>query len=989
MSAPPPPFSSAGYRLGRPLHIILAALLMGILAHPVAHAGNGNGGGGLPEGAAPVTLPGLIATVQVVTDRVGSPHIFAQNDLDLIRVQGYVHARDRFWQMDATRRQVSGDLGELLGPTAISGDIQMRTLGLRRAAERSVPLLSSEAQALLQAYADGINAWLAANPLPPEYAQLELTKARPWTVVDSIAIGKGIAASLSLEIDAGLIEKLDDYMTKCAAATPPCDGEKLLFEDVQRFAPMDPASTVPDATGTHPYLAQTVYTPKDRTFVAQAAARVRRLRAKMEGVPLLAKALHRKETFEGSNEWGVTAAASETGRPMIANDPHLALGAPSTFYENHLAVANDPIEGPLNVNGVSFPGTPAVILGQNDRITWGATTNPLDVSDIFMDHVVGKVSGCSAQNCIQSGSDLLPVKFEVAHYLVNTPGDGILDNLVDAGVPFADSVIATVDDERRSFAPIVEADDPIALILGAETHVLTLQFTGFHGTTELETFRLWNRAKNLQDFMTGLKSFTFGSQNWAYADVDGNLGYFTSAELPLRKDLENGAVVGRPPYFVRDGASGEDNWVYDPAHSQGQVIPFAVLPYNEMPQTLNPSNHFFANANKDPAGTNLDNNPLNQHRRSKPSAIYYLDASYDIGLRAGRITRLLKEKLERGGKIGVDDLRRMQGNTQELDAELLVPFLLRSFSNATSEDAAPALASLAQDPRIVEAIGRLAAWDFSTPTGIPEGYDASDENGKRTHGVSRDEAARSVAATIYNAWRAQAIKSTVDSALSRIGASGVGSDSALNALHHLLSQHPFTGVGASGLDFFPEPAGLPPESRRDAVLLGALRDALNTLAGPAYAAAFGSSTQQDDYRWGKLHRITFQHLLGGAFNIPPAAGFTDLAPNLPGLSRDGGYEVINASSYDARAEDANSFGFGGGPVRRYVGSPRSGHTWDNDGIEGWNVIPGGSSGNPASPLYAKQLGDWLTVDQHRVVMSEADALRGSLRVETFSAPKSP
>ena len=136
-----------------------------------------------PHGGKSVTLPGLTGTVRVITDRVGSPHIFAENDLDLARVQGFVHARDRFWQMDTTRREVSGDLGELLGPTAINGDIQNRTIGLRRAAERSVALLTSEELAVLQAYADGVNAWLASNPLPPEYAQLELTQARPWDIV--------------------------------------------------------------------------------------------------------------------------------------------------------------------------------------------------------------------------------------------------------------------------------------------------------------------------------------------------------------------------------------------------------------------------------------------------------------------------------------------------------------------------------------------------------------------------------------------------------------------------------------------------------------------------------------------------------------------------------------------------------------------------------------------------------------------------------------
>ncbi|HME68326.1 MAG TPA: penicillin acylase family protein [Myxococcota bacterium] len=943
-----------------------------------------------PPGTA-VVLPGLTGTVRVITDQFGSPNIFASNDLDLARVQGFVHARDRFFQMDTTRREVSGDLAEVLGPSAINGDIQNRTIGLRRAAERSQTLLTSEESAVLQAYADGVNAWLNTHPLPPEYTQLELTQARPWTVVDSLAIGKGITASLSLEIDAGLIEKLDEYMAKCAAATPPCDGEKLLFDDVQRFAPMDPASTVPDATGSFPYLtAQAKLSSKDRAFVAAAAARARRLRLKIEGVPRLAKALDRKQTFQGSNEWGVSAAVSETGKPMIANDPHLALVAPSTFYENHLAVKNDPLQGPLNVNGVSFPGVPFVILGQNDRVTWGATTNPMDVSDIFLDHVVGRVNGCPVGHptCIQSGTDLYPLKFEVAQYLTNTPGDGILDNLVDAGVSLDQRVIVTVDDERRSFAPIVEVDDPLALIQGGETHVLTLQYTGFHGTREVEAFRIWNRAANLQDFLTGLKSFNVGSQNWAYADSDGNLGYFTSAELPLRKDLENGAVVGRPPYFVRDGESGENNWVYDPQHLQGQVIPFAILPFSEMPQTLNPANGFFANANNDPAGTNLDNNPLNQHRRSKPSAIYYLDASYSDGLRAGRITRLLKEKLDAGRKIDSDDLRRMQGNTQELDAQLLVPFLLAAFDHANTPGASSALNAFATDPRVVEAIGRFSAWDFSTPTGIPEGYDASDENGQRIPGVDSREAANSVAATLYNTWRAEAIKATIDAALSRIGASGVGSDSALVAFYHLLSQVPFTGIGASGLDFFPQPTGLSASERRDVVLLGALSNALGALAGPGFAPAFSGSTRQEDYRWGRLHRITFQHLLGGAFSIPPAAGFTDLAPGLPGISRDGGYEVINASSYDARAEDANSFGFGGGPVRRYVGVAGAGG-FDRGGVEGWNVIPGGSSGNPASPLYATQLGDWLTVDQHPVIMSELEALRGARAVESFSAAPMP
>ena len=123
-------------------------------------------------------------------------------------------------------------------------------------------------------------------------------------------------------------------------------------------------------------------------------AAAKRFRAKAEATPLLAAAMQRRERQIGSNEWGVAASAAEGGVPIIANDPHLSLNTPSEFYENHLVVANDPFEGPMNVSGVTFPGVPFVILGQNERITWGATTNPMDVTDLFRDKIVKGRDDC-------------------------------------------------------------------------------------------------------------------------------------------------------------------------------------------------------------------------------------------------------------------------------------------------------------------------------------------------------------------------------------------------------------------------------------------------------------------------------------------------------------------------------------------------------------------------------------------------------------------
>jgi penicillin amidase len=676
--------------------------------------------------------------------------------------------------------------------------------------------------------------------------------------------------------------------------------------------------------------------------------------------------------------------------PIIANDPHLSLNTPAEFYENHLVVAADPFEGAMNVSGVTFPGVPFVILGQNERITWGATTNPMDVTDLFRDKIVKGRTDClddagRRQNfCIESAGVLHPITIEVVlPYLVNTPDDGQLDNLESAGLSIADPGAIAFSVPWRSHAPIVDVDDPGVFLDPSvtETHCLTLQYTGFQATGEVRTFRLWNRAENLAEFRAGLDQFDAGGQNWAYADADGNLGYFSSAELPLRVDLEAGAVVGLPPFFVRDGESGDNNWIPDPARSQGQAVPFAILPYDEMPQALNPPNGFFSNANNDPAGTSLDNDMLNQRRLSNPNAIYYLSGGYDAGLRSGRITQLVRDQVESGVPISIGDMQRFQTNTQERDAELMTPFVVAAFANAQAPGAPAELVAFAADARVGEAIGRLSAWNFSTPTGIPEGWDASDALGVRSATVPPAEISASVAATIYNVFRAKLIKSVIDTRLAALGVGGVGSGDALNAVHHLLAQSPFTGVGNSGIDFFAEPAALSADARRDVALLTALRDALDALASDSYAKAFANSTNQDDYRWGKLHRKTFGHELGGDFSLPPYAGFQDLAPDLLGLSRDGGYEIVNASGYSAKADGVDAFRFGGGPVRRYVGManfPDGGA----GSVVGYNAMPSVIG----TPPNTRQLRFWLTGDQHSVQMQESAIAPLTVRIENYSTP---
>jgi penicillin amidase len=915
------------------------------------------------KGGKAIKIPGLTDAVRLVTDRNGVRHIKATNDFDLAVASGYVHCRDRLFQMDQTRRQVDGTMAELLGPGRLEADIQARIVGLHRAAERTFNELLPRLRKLLEAYTDGVNHCIDTLPLPPEYSLLKLTQVRPWEAIDSVKISKAQAATLSLDIDTGLTEDLIAYAT--AGKVGGFDGQALFFYDVFRSAPMDEASTVPDATNETRF---TNHWNADAAHPASIAKAARHLREKMAAHPLFALALNRRENHVASNEWGVTGSRTRDGRPIIANDPHLALNIPATFYEWHLVVTDDPKEGPLNVNGVGFPGLPGVILGQNERITWGATVNPMDVSDVFSDRLLVKQPGMDAYIESPPGT-FHPVQIESnVTYYVNVIVENRVDNLVEATVPPEAKTIAWVKSPFRSFGPIIYIKTPSVLMTGGITTAYVLQYTGFHATQELQAIQLLNRARNLDDFLEGLEKLDVGSQNWIYADVDGNLAYFTSAELPLRTDLEAGAVAGLPPFFVRDGTSGFNNWIADPGKSQGQAIPFAVLPFDEMPHIINPENNFFVNANNDPAGTTLDNNPLNQFRTSNSNAIYYLNAGYADGLRAGRITQLIEDH---PGKISFNDMKRFQNNTQQLDAELMMPFLLEAFGNARDSDAPNELASLAKDHEIIEAVRRLAKWDFSTPTGISRGYDAKDFYSFRKSSVSVREARASVAATIYNMWRGQAIRNIIDYRLGQLGlgANLPNSRDALKALYNVLSQKDYTGVAAAGVDWIPEPEALSAKDRRDLALLQALRDALDRLASSDFAPAFGKSTNQNRYRWGKLHRIVFDHPFKDAFNndmfnIPPQAGFKNLSPELPGLARDGGYEVINRSGFSARAEDLNAFMFGHGSVRRYVGQVRRGL----QKITGVNVVPGGPSGIPGDPYYATQLGAWLTADYHTVKM---------------------
>ena len=899
-----------------------------------------------------VQLPGLQAACSVVRDSNDVPHIRAGNDHDLFFMQGYIEAQDRLFQMDVSRRRASGTLAELIGPGALAQDVQLRIMGLRRAAERSLPLQSERVRSILQAYSDGVNAYVTTHSLPPEYEALHLTHFEPWTPVDSLSGAKLIAFAESFQSD---IQPTIDLMTDQAVGKARgFDGTKLFFEDVERSAPFDPASTVPDASGAGIWVpgdsgrrkfSAEFLEPKTLDLAKQYDNRIRNLEMFRD---------HRGgQQEEFSNEWAVSGALSTTGLPLLANDPHLDLGTPATWYPIHLQA------GGIDVIGEGLPGVPVVVVGHNRFLAWGLTDDPVDTWDSFQEQVVADANSPSGWSTIYKGSHefvlAIPEVFRVNN------GGTVATVPPGNGIPAATLVVP-----RRNNGPLVSFDP-------AKGNAISVEWTGFSGSRELEATLTWSEARSLAEFKTGSSYFTAPTENVAYSDIKGNIAYFAIGEVPVREDLQAGTVNGLPPFFLRNGTGGNE-WM-DVVHPQpNQAIPFEILPASEMPHIVNPKAGFFVNANNDPIGITLTNNPLGTMRPG--GGIFYLGYTFKFGFRGARITQMIRERLEHG-PVSPADMQKIQADVTLLDAEVFVPFVTRALANAGTSTT-PQLAALASSPQMKEAVSRLSNWDFTTPTGIPEGYDAGDPPGP-LHPRSSNEIANSVAATLYSVWRGQFVVNTLDATLVPLGLPVPPDEQALAALRHLLEDFETDqGSGSSGLNFFQVLGVTSPADRRDIIILQSLASTLRLLSGPKFQTAFAGSTNLDDYRWGKLHRITFTHALGGAFNIPTAGGaFPQPLANLPGIPTDGGFQTVDAGNHPVRAAGENSFMYSRGASKRSV------FVASDDRMEGTSSLPGGVSGILGNQFYFNLLPGWLRNDSYEQSLAEEEIREGAISMEHF------
>jgi len=913
-----------------------------------------------PALAEDFSFPGLSDTVTVTEDQYGIPTIRGKNELDVIFVQGYLHARDRFFQMDRDRKGAAGRAAELLGEAALSSDVQFRTFGLERAATETWAALDADTKGWLQAYANGVNTYLANNPLPPEYTVLELTKADPWTPQDTIVIAKGMVASLALDLsDIDNTIRLGAY--NLVGEVAGINGQALFFEDTHRSQPPDDRVTAPEflaamaAAGTESAGMDAVNGDKPKLQVTgeqkipESTLRMaKRFQSQLNSTWMPRKFLHNSEQPNGSNAWLVAGEHTESGFPLIANDPHLAMNTPAIFYEQHLVYMRDGEE--WHVNGVAPPGLPGTLLGCNSKGCWGMTVNPLDITDVFSEAFETNALGLPTDTVYKGQPE--PMQQVFNSWYINIVGDGVADNKVKAPVGYTDGAISLVI-PRRNDGPVVNIDGNTGL---------SIAFTGFRDTHELTTLRKLGIMRNLEEMQEALSYFDTGVQNVFYADVDGNISWITTSEKPLREDLANFTIDGLPPWFIRDGTGAAANeWLPVSNPQPNQALDFEILPADEMPHLINPDKGFVTNANNDLVGTTLDNVPYNEVRPSG-TGLYYLNPYYS-SYRMGRVDREIKALIDSGTPITAEHFKEIQANVDLLDAELVLPTLLAIMSQVPVPDGSP----------MAQALDVLSTWDYSTHTGIAEGWDAGDDPLTMTE-PTEDEVRNAAAATVFALWRSMLVQNTINATLTAYGLGDYlpPSRGAYNAFkHHLLNYPTAGGVGASGVNFFSQGLG--------ETVAGSLQMALDMLASDEFAPAFANSTNVLDYAWGKLHRIVFDHTLGAdPFNIPNGGGFTDLGPGLPGLARQGGYEAVDASSHSATADGLNEFMFGSGPSRRFVGE------MDPMGVRAEQMIPGGQSGLFFHPNYSSQLPLWLTNTYHPMALTTEDADGVAVMTYTFS-----
>ncbi|HYC43143.1 MAG TPA: penicillin acylase family protein [Noviherbaspirillum sp.] len=529
-------------------------------------------------------LKGLTASVDIVRDAHGIPHIYAKSPADAYFALGYVHAQDRLWQMEMNRRIPAGRMAEILGPNALDTDRFIRTLGVRRNAEKILANLSQQTRDALDAYARGVNAWLEDRdgPLPPEFLLTGAPAPAPWHPVDSI----GWQTMMAWDLGTNWTQELLRMRL----------SQRLTLAQINEFLA--------------PYPGDTVVPTQDFTQLYRDLAGTT---AQLEKVASAAPPSY--VDGMGSNNWVVAGALSETGKPLLANDPHLGLSAPALWYFAHLSAPG------LNVIGATLPGIPSVVLGRNDRIAWGFTNTAPDVQDLYIERIHPE-----DRRKYQTPDGW--AEFKVRNETIKVKGQPDV----------------TIEVRESRHGPVISGALPIIekAPIDATKYVVSFAWTALRpDDLTLQAGMKFNLAQNWDQFLDAARDFGSPQQSIVYADVDGNIGFVAPARVPLRKPENDLKGLAPAP-----GWDARYDWA-------------GFIPFEELPRKYNPDSRRIMTAN---------------HKIVDADYPHFLTSEWTLPYRARRIDALL----DATEKHSMESFAAIQKDHLSLAAQEILPVLRKT-----------------------------------------------------------------------------------------------------------------------------------------------------------------------------------------------------------------------------------------------------------------------------------------------------------------------
>ena len=766
--------------------VVVLAVAGGLLGNAAVTAS-------FPQTSGQIKLAGLDGPVDVYRDAQGIPHIYAGTLHDLFMAQGYVHAQDRFWQMDFWRHIGSGTLSEMFGKSQLPTDSFLRTLGWRQLAEQEWATSDPQSRAILNAYADGVNAWLkdrSGTRLSLEYGILGLLtpsyKPQPWTPVNTLTWAKAMAwdlrGNMSDEIERSILLKTLTPARVNELFPPYPADHPLIVPQIGTFssAPGSPAGASAPAPAAPTSLASALTPAQLSALQGRVASLDRILGPEASGI--------------GSNNWAVSGRLTASGKPLLANDPHLAIQMPSIWYQVDLHCLPKTTACPFEVAGFSFAGVPGVIIGHNQRIAWAFTNVGPDVMDLYIE----KINPANPNQYEVNGKW---VDMSVHTETINVGGGDPVQLTVRAtrhGPLISDTYGPLMDQVQPTATPY---KDKTGIDL-PENYAIALKWTALAPGDVFGAVWGFDNAANWDEFRAAAKNFTVPAQNLVYADVDGNIGYQMPGNIPIRKNGD-----GRLPV---PGWTDDFEWT-------------GYIPFDRLPYVFNPPSGYIVTANNQVAPNDYP---------------YLITTDWNYGYRAQRLVDLLKSA---PGPIDTAYIQKMQGDDRDLNADTLLPVLMKL------PLADPGLAAIRDQ--------FLAHWD---------GQESMD----------------SQSATIFETFWSHLLQNTFDDDLPT-AYWPQGGDRWFELMRNIVQQ--------PDSFWWDDKTTTARIETRDDIFTRSFSDAVDELK-----SKYGGDPARWP-AWGDVHTATFRNLTLGASGVPPIEALFNRGP----FPVAGGESIVNATGFDA------------------------------------------------------------------------------------------